>query len=353
VGLGAGCAGGFPQLRPSNGNGREQEFGVTPKRSYITSDIDFERDGKQIARLRLPYSRNTSGWGIIPIPIAVVRNGAGPTVLFTAGNHGDEYEGQITLNNLIRTLEPRHIKGRVIILPAMNYPAASRDADFAACESIAGRSKSGSQRKTSNSRQQVPRDGHPHRRRRGRADEPAAEARVRSLPQWAPPDSWTIAGELLGPGSGPAEATMRSHCRPTVSCSTIMRILRSGRLDGELMRSRSPPAGALTGATTSPSTVNLGKPLWSNPEVRVPGPHRVVASGSGETTGSVSSSDLPPPAPDTVPAPAPLAESPSCLRLPGAGGGSCARGDTRSSRRRTRPRPGPVPRAFAPPRRSP
>ena len=93
-------------------------------KTYINTDIDYERDGKQVSYLRLPYSRNTSAWGIIPIPIAVIRNGVGPTVLLTAGNHGDEYEGQITLNNLIRTLEPGHIQGRVIILPALNFPAA-------------------------------------------------------------------------------------------------------------------------------------------------------------------------------------------------------------------------------------
>ncbi|MDO9709582.1 hypothetical protein [Paracraurococcus lichenis] len=29
-------------------------------------------------------------------------------------------------------------------------------------------------------------------------------------------------------------------------------------------------AGAITGATTSPNEVNLGKPVWSNPEVRTP-----------------------------------------------------------------------------------
>ena len=94
------------------------------RQPYIRTDLDFDRDGKQIGTLRLPYSHNTSAWGIIPIPIVVVRNGAGPTVLLTAGNHGDEYEGQITLNNLIRTLEPQHIAGRVIILPALNFPAA-------------------------------------------------------------------------------------------------------------------------------------------------------------------------------------------------------------------------------------
>jgi predicted deacylase len=97
---------------------------MSSHRTYINSDVDYERDGKQISVLRLPYSRNTSAWGIIPIPIAVIRNGDGPTVLLTAGNHGDEYEGQIALNNLIRSLEPRHIKGRVIILPALNFPAA-------------------------------------------------------------------------------------------------------------------------------------------------------------------------------------------------------------------------------------
>jgi uncharacterized protein len=97
---------------------------MSSRRTYITTDIAFEKDGKQVGTLRLPHSRHSSAWGIIPIPITVIRNGNGPTVLLTAGNHGDEYEGQITLNNLIRTLEPRHIRGRIIILPALNFPAA-------------------------------------------------------------------------------------------------------------------------------------------------------------------------------------------------------------------------------------
>ena len=41
-----------------------------------------------------------------------------------AGNHGDEYEGQIALAKLIRELEPEQVQGRVIILPAANLPAA-------------------------------------------------------------------------------------------------------------------------------------------------------------------------------------------------------------------------------------
>src|SRR5918994_7523184 len=86
--------------------------------------VDFERDGKQVTHLQLPHSSNTSAYGWIGIPIAVIRNGAGPTLYLGAGTHGDEYEGQITLSHLIRTLDPGEIQGRLIILPAANLPAA-------------------------------------------------------------------------------------------------------------------------------------------------------------------------------------------------------------------------------------
>jgi N-alpha-acetyl-L-2,4-diaminobutyrate deacetylase len=41
----------------------------------------------------------------------------------TGGNHGDEYEGPIALLKLANGLEPSQVSGRVIIVPAMNYPA--------------------------------------------------------------------------------------------------------------------------------------------------------------------------------------------------------------------------------------
>jgi uncharacterized protein len=40
-----------------------------------------------------------------------------------AANHGDEYEGQVALIKLCRTLEPAQVQGRIIILPAANFPA--------------------------------------------------------------------------------------------------------------------------------------------------------------------------------------------------------------------------------------
>lgn len=94
------------------------------ERTLISTEIEFERDGKQVAVLRLPHSSNESAYGVIAIPIAVIRNGAGPTALLMAANHGDEYEGPVTLGRLIRELEPAMIRGRLIILPAANFPAA-------------------------------------------------------------------------------------------------------------------------------------------------------------------------------------------------------------------------------------
>ena len=91
--------------------------------STARTTIDFERTGKQTGFVDIPHSPHEDAWGATRIPIAVIRNGEGPTLLLQAGNHGDEYEGPITLCELIRELEPAAISGRLIILPAVNLPA--------------------------------------------------------------------------------------------------------------------------------------------------------------------------------------------------------------------------------------
>jgi N2-acetyl-L-2,4-diaminobutanoate deacetylase len=91
--------------------------------SPIRPSVDYNRDGVQHGFLRLPYSRDDSAWGAVMIPITVIRNGEGPTALLTGGNHGDEYEGPIALLKLANDLKPSQVSGRVIIVPAMNYPA--------------------------------------------------------------------------------------------------------------------------------------------------------------------------------------------------------------------------------------
>jgi N-alpha-acetyl-L-2,4-diaminobutyrate deacetylase len=89
----------------------------------ITPTIPLNEDGVHHGFLRLPYSRDDSAWGSVMIPITVIKNGIGPCALLTGANHGDEYEGPVALMDLAVSLKPEDIEGRVIIVPAMNYPA--------------------------------------------------------------------------------------------------------------------------------------------------------------------------------------------------------------------------------------
>ena len=41
----------------------------------ITWEVDFEADGRQVARLSLHHSDNEHAYGVVPIPIAVLKNG--------------------------------------------------------------------------------------------------------------------------------------------------------------------------------------------------------------------------------------------------------------------------------------
>ena len=93
--------------------------------SLIVTDVDFERTGFQTGTLRLPWSHDRSAYGHIPIPLAVLNAGAGsgPTVLLTGGNHGDEYEGPVALMKLLQRLPSMTIRGRLIIIPGLNFPA--------------------------------------------------------------------------------------------------------------------------------------------------------------------------------------------------------------------------------------
>ena len=97
---------------------------MSPAASRIRCEVDFDRPGRQAGYLRAPQSRNTSGWGVVEIPIYVLKNGSGPTLLLTGGVHGDEYEGQITVSRLAQTLPLETVSGRLILIPAVNIPAA-------------------------------------------------------------------------------------------------------------------------------------------------------------------------------------------------------------------------------------
>lgn len=89
----------------------------------ITCNLDLDAPGKHAGTLDLVHSDNQHSMGVIPVPIAVINNGPGPTALVTAGNHGDEYEGQVIVRDLFHALTPGDITGRLILMPALNYPA--------------------------------------------------------------------------------------------------------------------------------------------------------------------------------------------------------------------------------------
>jgi len=99
--------------------------GAPAGETRIWTSLDFDRDGKQHDWLRLPFSTDQSAYGTIPIPVSCIRNGKGPTALLIAGNHGDEYEGQVALGKLARQLGSEQVRGRIIILPSLNYPAVA------------------------------------------------------------------------------------------------------------------------------------------------------------------------------------------------------------------------------------
>ncbi|SFU22656.1 succinylglutamate desuccinylase/aspartoacylase family protein [Mesorhizobium sp. YR577] len=106
----------------SNGFCIEVDTLMTIK-TRIWTPVDYEIDGKQCDCLRLPHSTDLSAYGFVPIPIVCIKSGSGPTALLIAGNHGDEYEGQVALSNLALEIHADDVRGRIIILPALNFPA--------------------------------------------------------------------------------------------------------------------------------------------------------------------------------------------------------------------------------------
>lgn len=92
-------------------------------KTQVVASVDYDQPGKQAGYLRVPHSHNTAGWGSVQVPITVIANGDGPTIVAFGGTHGDELEGPVTLMKLARELEPEQVHGRVILVPALNLPA--------------------------------------------------------------------------------------------------------------------------------------------------------------------------------------------------------------------------------------
>ncbi len=90
----------------------------------VLLDADLDAQDRSLGWLRVEWSNNRSGYGTVQTPVLTIANGRGPTLLLIAGNHGDEYEGQVALTRLAKELDPARLRGRVILLPAVNRAAA-------------------------------------------------------------------------------------------------------------------------------------------------------------------------------------------------------------------------------------
>jgi N2-acetyl-L-2,4-diaminobutanoate deacetylase len=94
----------------------------------VTCTIDLSAHGKQVGEIRLPSG--TGDGAFVPIPVATIAHGTGPTVLVSAGTHGDEYEGQIAARRLLVEVEPAQVSGRIVVVPTISTEAAQAHSRF-------------------------------------------------------------------------------------------------------------------------------------------------------------------------------------------------------------------------------
>jgi predicted deacylase len=91
--------------------------------SRVRLTIDLQRPGRQFGDLLLPWSDNRNPLGRYAVPIITLSGGPGPCVLILGGVHGDEFEGPTATMRLAHSLDPAAVRGRLVLIPAANYPA--------------------------------------------------------------------------------------------------------------------------------------------------------------------------------------------------------------------------------------
>ncbi len=92
---------------------------------FVSSSIDWEKEGKQVGDLRVQWSDNLVPLGYHAVPLIYFRKGKGPNVLLLGGVHGDEFEGPSSLMRLVQNIDPEKVSGKIMIIPALNRPAVS------------------------------------------------------------------------------------------------------------------------------------------------------------------------------------------------------------------------------------
>jgi predicted deacylase len=92
--------------------------------SRVRATIGLDRPGRSVGHILVPYSDDAHAYGSIPVPVVVIASSPGPRALVVAGTHGDEWEGQLLVRNLVASVRPEDVTGTLICLPSLNLPAA-------------------------------------------------------------------------------------------------------------------------------------------------------------------------------------------------------------------------------------
>ncbi len=91
--------------------------------SRIALTTDLSSRGRHFGDALLRWSDNDIPLGFYPIPVISLKGGDGPVLLVLGGTHGDEFEGPAAIMRLIHQLDPAHLNGQIIAIPALNAPA--------------------------------------------------------------------------------------------------------------------------------------------------------------------------------------------------------------------------------------
>jgi predicted deacylase len=90
----------------------------------VRATVDLDSPGRAVGYLLVAHSDDAHAYSSIPVPVAVIAGSPGPRVLVVAGTHGDEWEGQLLVRDLVASLRPADVTGTLICLPTFNLPAA-------------------------------------------------------------------------------------------------------------------------------------------------------------------------------------------------------------------------------------
>lgn len=97
---------------------------MSSTRTRIGSETDIGKDGNSSVSCDPTLGSSLGLWLVADAGRLCIKNDDGPNVLLMAGNHGDEYEGQVALTKLVQSPEPAQMRGRITIHAMPNYPTA-------------------------------------------------------------------------------------------------------------------------------------------------------------------------------------------------------------------------------------